>query len=182
MLETEHEQKRMTEVYESHKKTCLYVAKSVLGDDDWLAEDAVHNTFMGLIEKKELLLLPDHSLKALLLAVVKRKAIDLFRQKTRHATDNLDDIESIPSPEESIEVMISSSDDFQKLTERLSALDEPHRSILQLKYFSELSNTKIGEYLGITNRQVETQLYNAKLKLRKNYYACYPGDEKGRSM
>jgi RNA polymerase sigma factor (sigma-70 family) len=49
----------------------------------------------------------------------------------------------------------------------IAVLEEPHRSILQLKYFSELSNTEIANYLGLINRQVETQLYRAKLKLRK---------------
>ncbi|MCL2747986.1 MAG: sigma-70 family RNA polymerase sigma factor [Oscillospiraceae bacterium] len=170
VLETEQERKRMSDIYVAYQRTCLYVAKSFLEDDEFLAEDVVHNTFINLIRNKELLDLPDNKLKALLLAIIKKRSIDLFRQKTRNSTENLDDYQSMPSPEESVEVQIATSEDFERLTSSLTCLNESYRSILQLKYFAELSNTKIGEYLGITNRQVETQLYKAKLMLRKAYY------------
>jgi len=170
MLETERERKRMADVYDAYQMTCLFVAKSVIRDDDGLAEDAVHNTFLALISRKELLDLPDDRLKALVLAIVKRRAIDLLRKKTRDKTEPLDDIESMPSPAESVEVLMSKSVDFERLADKLSCMEETHRTILQLKYYAELSNTKIGEYLGITNRQVEVQLYRAKQKLKKSFF------------
>jgi len=169
MLETEQERNRMSEVYEAYRNTCLFVAKSYLEDDDWLAEDAVHNAFLTLISEKQLLTLPDNRLKAIILTIVKRRAIDLFRQKTRNITENLDDIEFMPSKEESVELQISTSEEYEKLIQLISDLKEPYRSIMHLKYFAELSNTKIGEYLGITNRQVEVHVYNAKLMLRKAF-------------
>ena len=61
----------------------------------------------------------------------------MFRQKTRQRTDNLDDMESVPTPEGSIEVQILTSVDFERMTEKLRALDKPYRGILQLKYFEE---------------------------------------------
>jgi len=86
-------------------------------------------------------------------------------------------MESVPTPEGSIEVQILTSVDFERMTEKLRALDKPYRGILQLKYFAELSNTKIGEYLGLTNRQVETRLYRAKQRLRKAFFDNYPDDD-----
>jgi len=138
--------------------------------DEQLAEDAVHNTFMELIRKKELLELPNDDLKALLIVIVKRRSIDILRKRARDNADNLDYIRSIPSPDEPVEIQITTSEDYRRLTDLISCLNESHRSILQLKYFAELSNTKIGEYLGITSRQVATQLYKAKLRLRKSFF------------
>jgi len=168
MLETEQEKKRIADIYEAYQLTFLYIAKSILQDDQ-LAEDAVHNTFLDLIRKKELLELPTEELKALLIVIVKRRSIDIMRQMTRNTTENIDDIESIPSPEDPVEIQISTSEDYRRLTDLIRCLNESHRSILQLKYFAELSNTEIGEYLGITNRQVETQLYKAKQRLREAF-------------
>jgi RNA polymerase sigma-70 factor (ECF subfamily) len=169
MLETEEERKRMSDIYEKYQMTCLFAAKSVLRDDDWLAEDAVHNTWLNLIKKKELLLLPDNVLRPLLITIVKRRATDLYRQKTRKMSNSLDEIEDIPSPEKSVEVQILNSEDFNRLIECIKSMEEHHRSILQMKYYLELSNTEIGKYFGITNRQVTVQLYNAKKKLRDYY-------------
>jgi len=39
-----------------------------------------------------------------------------------------------------------------------------------MKYYSELSNTEIGQYLGVTNREVAIRLYKAKSKLRDSYF------------
>jgi len=169
----------MSEIYYAHQKTCLFVAKSILQDDVWLAEDAVHNTFLAIIKKKELLELPDYRLRALILAIVKRRAIDLLRHKIRHKSENIDDMISIPSSEDSVEVTISTSEDFERLTEHLQRLNESYRSVLQLKYFSDLPNAKIGEYLGITSRQVEILLYNAKLRLRKSLNDANSDDRRG---
>lgn len=105
MLETEQERKRMSEVYEAYQTTCLFAAKSVL-DDDWLAEDAVHNAWLNVAKKKELLFLPDDELRPLLITIVKRRAIDLGRRQARSIAESLDDTDRIPSSDEPLEVQI----------------------------------------------------------------------------
>ena len=169
MLETEQERKRMSEVYEAYQTTCLFAAKSVL-DDDWLAEDAVHNAWLNVAKKKELLFLPDDELRPLLITIVKRRAIDLGRRQARSIAESLDDTDRIPSSDEPLEVQISTAEDFERLEECVKTLSEPHRNILQMKYYSELSNTEIGQYLGVTNREVVIRLYKAKGKLRDSYF------------
>jgi RNA polymerase sigma-70 factor (ECF subfamily) len=166
VLETEQERKRMSDIYEAFQLTCLYAARSVTQDKE-LAEDAVHNAFLNLIRQKGLLSLPDEDLRALLIAIVKRRTIDLLRKENREAVDSLDEVMNVVAMDDSAEIRIAKSEDFERLTQCIASLEERYRSILQLKYFSELSNSEIGNCLGLTNRQVETSLYRAKLKLRK---------------
>ena len=168
VLETEQERKRMSDIYEEFQLAFLHAANGILRDTG-LAEDAVHNAFINLIKNKELLALPNEELMALLLTIVKRRAVDLARQRKRNKTENLDDISAAPTPKEPVEVQVLTSEDFDKMTECVSRLDEPHRVILRIKYYFELSNTEIGQRLGLTNRQVALQVYDAKLKLRKLY-------------
>ena len=169
MLETEHEKKRMADVYYAYQLRWLFIARKITKDDD-LAEDAVHNAILNLLSKKDLLALPDEELNPLMITIVKRRAYDILEQRQRQVAESLDVMESIPSPDESVEIQIETAEDYQRLRECLKSLAEPHRIVLQMKYFSELSNKEIGEYLGITTKHVETKLYRAKLKLRKIYY------------
>jgi RNA polymerase sigma-70 factor (ECF subfamily) len=105
-LETEQERKRMSDVYEAFQYTCLHAARSITQDKE-LAEDAVHNAFLNLIHQKDLLSLPDEELKAILIAIVKRRAIDMQRKKNREATDSLDDMVNAAAVDDSAEIWIS---------------------------------------------------------------------------
>jgi len=49
LLETEKERQIFADIYERYKYDCLHVAMSICGDNI-LAEDAVHNAFMEIIE------------------------------------------------------------------------------------------------------------------------------------
>ena len=168
MLENERERKRMAEVYEAYQFTCLFVARRIVNDNA-LAEDVVHNTFISLIRNKKFLELPDDKLRALLIVIAKRRSIDLLRKRDQDKTESLDDMESIPSPEEPVELQVLTAEDFERLTKCINALDEPYKSIMQMKHFFDLSNTEIGNFLDMTKRQVETGQYRAKLKIRHSF-------------
>ena len=174
MLETEQEQKRFEDVYDGHKHTFLKAALRITRDEQD-AEDAVHDAFMNLIGKKgkghEKLSLPDDELIPLLISITKCRAYDIVRKKSRRPAESLDDMHDTPSTESPIDIQITTSEDFDRLLECLQQLQENHRGVLQLKYFSELSNEEIGSVLEVTTRQVETLVYRAKHKLREVYYS-----------
>lgn len=52
MLDTEQERKKVKELYEEHKYALLHDAIKIIKNQD-MAEDAVHNAFISIIEKKE---------------------------------------------------------------------------------------------------------------------------------
>ena len=167
LLEKETDRKRFADVYEANKFSLLSKAKSITKDIA-LAEDAVHNAFINIAERREHLSLPDNELKALLISVVKRRAYDIMRKENRESVDYIEDLQELPtSDDDSVEFQIMNAEEFQYLSQCIAHLNEQHRAILQMKYFSELPNEKIGSILNLSKRQVETLLYRAKLNLRR---------------
>ena len=178
MLNTEEERKRIADVYEAHQYTCLQVARSITGNNED-AEDAVHEAFLKLIDRKEMLNLPDDDIRRLLITMTKRRAIDIVRKRERGSAESWDEMEDIPSKDEPIDIQISTVEDYDRLQECLSSLSEQYRTILQMKYYFDLSNEEICKILGKTARQTETQLRRAKLKLREAFYGREGGATDG---
>ncbi|HBC96921.1 MAG TPA: RNA polymerase subunit sigma-24, partial [Clostridium sp.] len=52
MLDTEQERQKMTDLYEEHKYALLNYVMTIIRNQD-MAEDAVHNAFISIIEKKK---------------------------------------------------------------------------------------------------------------------------------
>ena len=52
MLDSEQEREKMAEIYENHRYPLLMYAMKILKNQE-LAEDAVHTTFIAIIEQKE---------------------------------------------------------------------------------------------------------------------------------
>ena len=52
MLDTEQERKKMTDIYEEYKYALLHYAMKIMRNQD-MAEDAVHNAFISIIQKKQ---------------------------------------------------------------------------------------------------------------------------------
>ena len=53
MLDTEQERKKMTDIYEEHKYALLNYAMTIIRNQD-MAEEAVHNAFISIIQKKKI--------------------------------------------------------------------------------------------------------------------------------
>ena len=56
VLDTEQERKKMTDLYEEHKYVLLRYAIKITGSQS-MAEDAVHNTFISIIENISLIII-----------------------------------------------------------------------------------------------------------------------------
>ncbi|MVB10008.1 hypothetical protein CAFE_06790 [Caprobacter fermentans] len=52
MLETDEDKNKFTLLYEKYRKLLFYVANQIL-KDDYLSEDAVHQTFLKIIDNLE---------------------------------------------------------------------------------------------------------------------------------
>lgn len=52
MLDNEQERKKMTDLYEENKYVLLRYALKITGNQS-MAEDAIHNAFISIIEKKK---------------------------------------------------------------------------------------------------------------------------------
>jgi RNA polymerase sigma-70 factor (ECF subfamily) len=91
-------------------------------------------------------------------AILRNCCLDILRQAKASRTEGLDGVDP-PAPDEP-EVF-----DWQGLVDGLAQLSEPHREILQLKYFGELSYDELAESLGIPRGTVMSRLHLARKAL-----------------
>ncbi len=167
MLDNEDEKFAFEVIYEECKLPCLHVALKITKNQA-LAEDAVHNAFISLIENKDKYFqLSRCKLKSLIVIITKNKAIDLLRGEKHQASTPIEDItDDILADSFDLSEYVESNESYKHLVSCVSGLPEKYRVIFQLRYMHDLSNKEIAEHLGETQQIVAMQLHRAKKLLR----------------
>lgn len=164
MLETgQQNREKLERLYREYSQLMAQVAFGVLRD--WgLAEDCVHQAFVRVIhhlDKIEEENCP--KTKAFLVIIVKRIAIDLYRQgKQRQilSFESFEEGEAWLAPHRDPE-------DPGFLAEAMAALPEQYSSVLYLKYSHGYSDREISEMLGLGEENVRKRLQRGKKKLEQ---------------
>lgn len=160
MLETTEQKNKFEELYNSYRKLMFYVAKGIL-KDDFLAEDAVHQTFLKIIEIIDKIDdVHGHKTKSYIVTMVKNCSINLYHKRQRQATIPLEEIEGYFS--EGVEL-----DESDDLTKAILKLPFIYSEILTLKYVQEFSNIEIAEMLNITEATIRKRLERAKNRVQE---------------
>jgi len=93
MLDTEQERKKMTDLYEEHKYALLHYAMKIMRNQD-MAEDAVHNAFISIIQKKEKYLnLDGMDFRRSAVIIVRHKCFDILRKQKPFADKSIEELE-----------------------------------------------------------------------------------------
>lgn len=169
MLETEQEKKRMSEVYEEHKHALLLYALKVTGNNQIMAEDAVHNAFVSIIKEKDKYLhLDSKNFRFVSVIIVRNKCIDLLRKEKRYADIPIEELEIyLESDEKSVEEQVVISSEYELVRRHMASIDEISRQVLVMKYSLGMSYKEIGESLNIASESIGIRISRAKEKVRK---------------
>ena len=127
-----------------------------------LAEEIVQDLFLAFWDKREKITI-DSNLESYLYISVRNAAFSKSRRingKDNNWEDDIKDTED--SAHQFNEELFS-----RKLKIAVSNLPERCRLVYCLKYIEGLTHTEIAQYLNIREKTIETQLYRALLKLRK---------------
>lgn len=93
MLDNEQERKKMTDLYKEHKYVLLRYAIKITYNQS-MAEDAVHNAFISIIEKKEKYLKLDCMyFRRSAVIIVRNKCIDILRKQKPFANKSIEELE-----------------------------------------------------------------------------------------
>lgn len=156
MLETQEEKQNFSEIYEENRGLMYYVANNILGDS-YDAEDAVHQAFLALARNfKKYSHNERPQMRALLVVIVERKAIDMLR--ARRPAAEYDDAVSgleIPVPGEG------------NLSDAMARLPAHYRQALLLRYDNGYSAVEVAQLLDLTPSNARKLIYRAKKALRR---------------
>ena len=130
------------------------------------ADDVVSEIFM-----KVALNLDSHDKKyafsTWLFTIARNTLADYYRRQIRRFEESWDAFLEREAPiSEQPEEKLLASERTEKLLRAMSKLDERQRRIIELKYWSELSNVEIAEILGLSASNVGFIHYQAMKRLR----------------
>lgn len=168
MFDTEQERKKMTDIYEEHKYALLNYAMKIIKDQD-MAEDAVHNAFISIIQKKEKYLNLDcMDFRRSAVIIVKNKCIDILRKQKPYSNKSIEELEIfLKSDEVPVDEQVIFESEYEPIRKYLNSIDEISKQVLLMKYILNMSYKEIGEELGITSKHVATRIMRAKDKVRR---------------
>lgn len=156
------------EMYEQFCYDCLYVAMKYLGNQT-LAEDAVHDAFLSVlenIEKYQNLSCTDF--RRLIVVIVKNKCIDTLRKRKKISATPFETFGAVlESNDIPVEEHVVRTDEINRVCEYVNAIDDTSRRSLQLKYVDGKSYKEIAEEMGANPQTVEVRIARAKQKVRK---------------
>ena len=105
------------------------------------------------------------SLKSWLCLVVRSRAIDRYRQITRHGELPLE--EAVMTVSAGMQEELISKETRRELIAAVNALGEPGREILVRRYYHDQKPREIALAMGMTVKQVDNSLYRSKQQLRQ---------------
>ena len=162
LLDSEEEISKFELIYNTYKKQMYYTANNILKDSH-LAEDAVHNAFLRIINNLEKIEdINSHKTKGLIVIIVKNVSIDIYRKnkKERDNTIFIDDLDDINGYDE------INKNDLGDLEIAISKLPENYKQVFLLKFSHELTDNEISEILDIKPDNVRKRISKGREKLK----------------
>ena len=162
LLDSEEEISKFELIYSTYKKQMYYTANNILKDSH-LAEDAVHNAFLRIINNLEKIEdVNSHKTKGLIVIIVKNVSIDIYRKnkKERDNTIFIDDLDDINGYDE------INKNDIGDLEIAISKLPENYKQVFLLKFSHELTDNEISEILDIKPDNVRKRISRGREKLK----------------
>ena len=157
----------LDELYERYKTMAYSIAYRITNDAT-LAEDVVHDAFLGAWRNASRYLEGRGSVKTWLLSIVHHRAIDAVRRR-RPMTDLPDRDEAPPQalrlPDVWVEV--AANLDAAAVRGALAALTDVQREALELAYFGGLTQVEIAEQTGTPLGTVKSRMRLGLLAMRR---------------
>ncbi len=152
-LERDEDRERFTRLYNQTQRRLQRLAARLLGPGP-RAEDAVHDTFIKLIQNYgQLRSRSDGQLERWLTVVVKNTALDTLRKEGREEELETQVWEPAVPPDVG---------EFEALTALIRSMPEDYRRVLELRFLAEWSLQDIAGELGLTEGAVKSRVFRGR--------------------
>lgn len=161
LIESDADKTKFETIYHTYRDLMFYIAQRILNNEHD-AEDVVHQSFLKIIDVLEKISDPVcHKTRSLVVIIVERTAIDLYRRHKRRTAVPFDEgyaTLSIPTQAEAM----AHGDSFARA---MAALPVRQREVLLLKYDWGYSNKEIAALLSMEEANVRKTIQRAKENL-----------------
>lgn len=163
LLDTEEQRNKFEYIYQKYCGFMYCVAMDTLCDH-YLAEDAVHETFLDLIRIiDDVRISNEKELMTFLKIITYHQSVDIVRK--RRNFDKVDEgLDEIANRDEDVETVVLSKAAYEKMLAIVSHMDEKYKTPLYLKS-QGYKIGEIAEFLKITPNNVKVWLHRARKML-----------------
>jgi len=165
-IENENDRDFFEQLYIAYSNDMKLYARSLVNER--FAEDVLHNTFIKLIPKIDLLkeLCPEKR-RAYLLATIRSCSYDILRieQKYTHIDEEYIQILSEDSP--TVIDKIIDQEGYEFLKSCIRKMSDTYREVCELKYVLRMKEWEIAQALGLSEKSVNARIFRGKQVLRK---------------
>ena len=158
MIEDASRREEYSAAYYKYRQHLFAVAKTILKDDT-LAEDAIQNAFLSIIEKDSLPSADESRIKVFLTIAVRNKAVDILRQRGMLSARELTDAQL------GIAAAIEKSEHSQRVSELALALSElpaEHKDLLIKHYYVGISAKELARQEHVNYRTMLRRIETAE--------------------
>ena len=162
LIESAEDKSKFERLYYDYRKLMKHIATEML-NDEFLAEDAVHEAFIKLtrhisgVDESD-----SHKTKAFIVIIIKSVCLDMIRKDKQDKSFSLEEIDRMGYVDDDSFKKIEVEDVYSVI----SSLSDTYREIIELKVVHNLSEKEIADVLGISNAAVRKRLQRAREILR----------------
>lgn len=162
----EPDRKLVDDLYKKYEQMMYRIAFNVLHNFHD-AEDAVHSTFVKVIDDLEKIrAINDNEIRYYISVMTKNTALDIQRKNNRiEVSDELDELDD-KKTDCSVEDKVLTKIDADRINEALMLLPDRDYEVLYLNLVREHSPSEIAQKLNITPIAARQRIFRAKQKLR----------------
>jgi len=161
LIDSEEDKSKFERLYLAYKQQMYYAANRILKDSH-LAEDAVHQAFLRIIDNLEKINENEcHKTKGFVVIIVEHVAIDFYNRRKKENAVSWEENEYVLEDME--------KKDFTKggIEALLLELPVNYSSVLRLKYAHGYENQEIAKILRITEENVRQRILRGRKFLEK---------------
>ncbi|MCH5324217.1 MAG: RNA polymerase sigma factor [Eubacterium sp.] len=148
MLDTDEEKDKFETIYTTYRSVLYYHAYKIL-KDNFLAEDAVHDTFLYLIKRMDKIDDPySKETRNFLILIAKNKALKIYNKNKNEVADDefLEKSPDLSRLEEKVENKVFQ----QHVMNIINSLDDKYSSVIMLKYHLGMKDKDIADMIGVS--------------------------------
>lgn len=164
LIDEENDKEKFEIIYKLYSKKMWYAANAILSDS-FLAEDAVHNAFIGIAKNIDKIADPNSTRTlSYVITAAKNGAIDILRKTKGNNETDIDELFYVSDNSSAFYKTIETEDSIKKA---IASIPSVYRDVLYLLTVEQMTEKEIAQLLNRKPSTVHQQVRRGRLLLKE---------------